>query len=344
MEFNLKVVFDDTSTEWEFCDPTIEEITKSIEELKSHTDSFCILDSSEPIESFVFIQAFYENDNKFHTEVQFQEGDAAYQYCSDKITENQLMGLMTDFIDGKALNIDEWECMDDFGNYKFYKEFELRKFLRQKKLNVLKVKNIPQNAIYLDTSNINDFLEFTKNNDINTVFYYYCCINKDKFDITKIRIDKDLSELASGELTKYREEIEEVWDESAILYLFCFSGSAVIAVRSEAKWLERLMPVEDLVDNLNRKYSEEMELIKSNRYADKDNVLEELQNILVQDSDFALCSNKSLREDFMRKFLLKADNQRYYQMFLGYDGYLNSYELQNFTDRAYAVYKLNKRK
>ncbi len=339
MSFTLTINDETSNKPMTINEPTIADIKKAIDILKQDEQNFLILDSSPPVELFSVIQAYFFDDNTFHAETRYDEGNALYMY-SHELTEKDLTKILSNFISGIVPDIDDWEYEDDFGGYEFYKEFKLRKFLAENGFLALKVQNPPANSIQLTTSDIQVFIKIAKDSNVKTVFYSYDYVNKDIYNIDRVRHDNDLSKVASDEIVEYMKNINtHDFDQPAILELFFMNYGTIISMKIIDHWVEELTPANKFIDFLEMKYSEKLTEVKSDRYEQKDALLEELKTLLLNDSEFIYCTNRDLRRDFMRKFLIKPDNRKYVQAFLNDNGYLNQNELQNFVDMVYAVYK-----
>lgn len=324
--------------------PTTQDIEKAIYILKENSENFIILASDIPIDTFKFIQAAFYKDGTFYTEVQYTENSALYMYCN-RLTEKELLNILLDYLSNKGPNIAEWEYLFDFTDYKFYKEYELRKLLQSKGFNVLKCKEVPPNSIRLDTTDLQVLLKYLNDHDISDIFYCYSCVNKEPFEISGSERDSDLFNIANKEIVEYLNNIESInFKQSAILELFCLHNGTAITLRIIAPWLRELTPANKYLETLKKKYENDLNNIKLQRDQLRDSVLEELRTILLVDNDFSLCTNQNLRRDFMRKFLAKKENEKYKQAFLSSNGYLNTYDMCNFADMIYAVYKQSKKR
>ncbi|MBP3391435.1 MAG: hypothetical protein J6L76_01440, partial [Clostridia bacterium] len=95
---------------------------------------------------------------------------------------------------------------------------------------------------------------------------------------------------------------------------------------------------------LEEKYSDVLNATKEQRSSQRENIREELKTILLENAEFALCTNQNLRREFMRKFLTQPENKRFQSSFLDDTGYLDSYAVSNFADLVYALYKQSKKR
>lgn len=94
--------------------PKTKDLENAVSALKNGIDSFIVLESSLPIDDFIFIQATGFEWNKCHTEVQYKDGEKLRVYGRDKMTETELLALLNDFIIYKVPNISNWKHIGDF--------------------------------------------------------------------------------------------------------------------------------------------------------------------------------------------------------------------------------------
>lgn len=342
MSFTLTFSADNIKSDSIIKNPSVNDIENAIQNLMSNPKNFLILDSDVPIDTIMFIQATGFDGKTFYTEVQCSECDGLYMYCNEILDEKGLLGILLDFISNLSPNIEDWTCAHDVSNYKFYKEYSLRKLLKEKGLTVLKCKNVPSNSIQLETSDIQVLLNYMANNQIGNIFYCYHFINKDAYNFSNVNIskDNDLLKIAQKDICEYNNKIESLdFSQPAVLELFCLHNGIAINIQIIDSWLNDVISAREYLSQLEQKYAHELADIKSYRNMERENVLEELRAILLEKSDFELCTNQNLRREFMRKFLSQKENEKYRQAFIKDDGYLNSNEVANFADLVYSVLK-----
>ena len=343
MAFNLHII--DTV----IVNPTKKDFVNAIEILKKDTDNFIILENDIPIQSINFIQAIYIGENVFHTEVQYNEDNALPMYYNDNISEEKLLQLLLDFISNIAPDIIDWIYLCDMATYKYYSEYELRKILKDKGLIALKVTDTPQDKICLETSDIQVLLNYIKKNNINTIFYCYRQADERSYELPEY-IDEDLRQLADAEIQSQIDFISGIdFNQTASLELFCINYNTIISMNVTAPWIKTLPTAKEFICQLREKYENDLNEIKTLRSINMEGVLEELKkelrDILIDDTNFQLCSNKNLRLNYIRNFLNKKENSKFNQVFLSAKsgGFMNyTQTLQNFADMAYALYKRGK--
>lgn len=344
MSFNLKL--SSGSSESDLKDPTEEDLINAISTIKKDPENFLILDATKPVNAFDFIQATGFNGNTFYVEVQYAEGNVLCMY-GNTVTENTLSNILIDFIANKAPNINEWEYVQDIEDHKFYYEYEFRKMIHEEGLFAIKCCNVPTNKIVLDTYDLQELLDYVKQNGLNSIFYYYGYIDTEKYDIYQAarKKDRDLVNIAKEDISEYENRIASIdLDRRAYLVAYCLHNGIAILIKLYAPWMRTLVPAYDFLDGLERKYVEKLDAIKSQREDNKDFIREQLREELLVNDEFHLCTNQKLRYDFMRRFLIKKENNKYKEAFLTNNGELNSYDVQMFADIVYAVYKQSLRK
>ncbi len=82
-------------------------------------------------------------------------------------------------------------------------------------------------------------------------------------------------------------------------------------------WLDELISSEECISKLKEKFETALDDIKEKRNEEREKLLEELKPILLNNEEFALCTNQNLRREFMRKFLARKENERFRVSFIG---------------------------
>ena len=227
----------------------------------------------------------------------------------------------------------------------YYSENELIEILKKENIKSLKCETIPiNNVIELYSNELQDLIEYIKENKISFLFYSYNYANKDYYliDTNELLHDGDFSEIAYSDIKKQNEYINSIdFEQPAVLNAFCICNGFALIIKNYAPWLDNLISAKDFVADLKEKYKTVLENLKEKRQNEKQLLLEELKPLLLNNTDFALCTNQNLRRDFMQCFLAKKENQRFKYAFFDTNGYINKYEMCYFADLVYAIYKKN---
>ena len=228
-------------------------------------------------------------------------------------------------------------------NKMFCLEEELLMLFQKAGIKGLKCESMPKNNSFtLDSSDLKLIIDYANDNKIGYLFYSYSYANKDYYliDNSKLKSDGDFSRLAYDDIALHNDNINSIdFEQPAVLDVFCVHNGIVINVRNYASWLDELTPAEDYIRTLKEKFENTLDDIKAKRNKEREKLLDELRTILLDTEEFSLCSNQSLRREFMRKFLLKKENEHFRNAFLDGNGYLNQYDLLNFADLVYSIYK-----
>lgn len=198
------------------------------------------------------------------------------------------------------------------------------------------------NFVTLEGSDLKIIIDYAKDNKIDYLFYSYNYANKDYYliDYSKLEKDGDFLRLASNDIETHNDIINSIdFKQPAILDVFCLHNGVIINICNYALWLDGLISSEECIAKLKEKYGTELDDIKEKRNEEREEILEELKPILLNNEEFALCTNQNLRREFMRKFLARKENERFRNAFFNENGYLNPYETLNFADLVYAIYK-----
>ena len=230
----------------------------------------------------------------------------------------------------------------------FCLEGELLNLFQKAGIKSLKCASLPKDSfVALESTDLQQIIDYANDNKIDYLFYSYHYANKDYYliDYSKLERDGDFSRLAYNDIELHNDSINSLdFEQPAILDVFCLHNGIAINIRNCVVWLDELTSSEECVEKLKAKYETILDDIKEKRNEEREKLLEELKPILLNDEEFALCTNQNLRREFMRKFLAKKDNERFRPAFFDRNGYLNQYETLNFADLIYAIYKkTNKR-
>ena len=230
----------------------------------------------------------------------------------------------------------------------FCLEEELLALFQKAGIKGVKCESLPKgNSFTLDSSDLKLIIDYSNDNKISYLFYSYNYANKDYYliDYSKLEKDGDFFRLAYNDIELHNDSINSIdFEKPAVLDVFCLHNGIAINVRNYALWLDELISAEECIVNLKEKLKNVLDDIKEQRSAEREKLLEELKSILLNNDEFALCTNQNLRREFMRRFLVKKENERFRRGFFDGNGYLSQYDVLNFADLVYSIYKkTNKR-
>lgn len=190
-------------------------------------------------------------------------------------------------------------------------------------INFVKAKlNISNNYAILDCT-VEEFVEFCQQHKISTIFYSYKFYEKEEYLIT----DDMLKENTENEkaycfckqwANTYNAKIQAFdFLRPLGLSLVATFENFIIASTIEDVWLG-----EDFKDAISAliefQETHEKELIEFYDFEEDDsfvNPYDELEERLLADKDFRLCTNKEIRRIYMRNFIKLGQNKKYLSLF-----------------------------
>ncbi|MBO4939688.1 MAG: hypothetical protein J6D30_01480 [Clostridia bacterium] len=325
----------------------VEEAIKSLRYEEKDCE-FIILESEYPINDSLFMQCMMCDEDYYLVELQLEnfKNFRMYQFGTQKL--DYVIQLFISYLSGQLPNLSYWKDVGGVEQDKLIEECELCDFLQGTGLIPLKCKAVPkENEIILSTTYLKSIVDYAQKQKLNHIFYRYMLGDKNSFSFFggRSRIDADLSRVARNEINEYYDKINTIdFTKPAFLELFCLDHGVAITVRLTAPWFEDLITANEFVAELEEKYSDVLNATKEQRSSQRENIREELKTILLENAEFALCTNQNLRREFMRKFLTQPENKRFQSSFLDDTGYLDSYAVSNFADLVYALYKQSKKR
>ena len=327
--------------------PTQQQIEKALSLLRDEENYFIVLEPESPIEDSLFMQCVIF-DEDFHIELSLENlnNPRMYHFSTKKL--DIVAQLFVSYLSGQLPNLSYWEDIGGVAKDELVEERELCNFLQSTGLTALKCRTIPkENQVILSTTHLNTIVDYAQKQKLNHIFYRYMLGDKNNFSLfnSNLRIDRDLSIIANNDIIEYNDKINTIdFNKPAILELFCLDHGVAITARLTAPWFEDLMTANEFLAQLKEKYSNVLNQTKENRASQREAILDELKPILLENTEFALCTNQNLRRDFMRKFLAKSENKRFQNIFLNDTGYIDFYAVSNFADLVYALYKQSKKR
>lgn len=227
-------------------------------------------------------------------------------------------------------------------NFDLFEAEALRAFFADNGFQAFELCYMPDNTLKLDSEDINTFISFLNANAIKTVFYSYSFLNEDRFNIDS-GIGSKLKQLASVEIEEYASSLKQIdFDKPALLDLCCAYNGIVVQLRLASHCVDSIPSISELCDELERKYSDELQHIYDAEKESLDALRNELRDALLADEEFLSCTTKSMRRRFMRTYFVK--NGKYLRAFMMANGKIDDQQIPIFADKVYAIYRESKRK
>lgn len=341
MNYNLEICM--ANIDDNIQNPSTEQVRNAIISLseKGEFNDFIILATEHPVNNIEFIQCTPSGDSLYLVEAKVgSEQHQAFLY-QKTVDKKELEEIFINYLVCATVDVHEWESP-----YEFYSEKELKNILTQHKLLGLKCANIPkENQIRLDGVNLYEFLNFATKNNVNSIFYVYYGLNENDYQLEKtITQDSVLSKIARKDIENYKTLINETdFSQDVHLVVFCLIQNSTILRHFETMESE-IETAQQFSERIRNKYDPELQNEKERQKNERDIVLVRLKTILLTDSEFAYCTNQTLRREYITKFLSKEENKEFAEIFKDCSGRLNMWEVCNYVDYVYQILKKTKGK
>ena len=204
-----------------------------------------------------------------------------------------------------------------------------------------------KNEIFIKSNNIDDILQFAKENNIHTIFFEYFYYSPDFFKINLENLEKkypkEVLNILKNDVNDYNKEVDNInFEIPFILNIYClYNGYSIM--------IEQTRFEELYAENITQFGEQQLEIILEknqeaiNHYLDKQENqrelnLEKLKQNIFNDEEFQRSTNKDLRTAYIKDYLNK--NPEYIELFDYDNGYKwNSYK---WIDKIWKEYKERK--
>lgn len=206
-----------------------------------------------------------------------------------------------------------------------------------------------EHMIYLENNDIDEFIKFVKSNNIRSIFYKYYTFNPDFFYITEQLaedIDDDIIKLIKNDIEEWNRNIDKVdFDIPIEVFIFCMYESHHITINYQNEFWDNQMSAEGKLLELLENNANKVNNIIQERENDKENLKEKLKEYILNDDEFKICTNKSLRKSYMYELYKRKDIEEFKDLFWQKDGYFKGTDATvNFIELVWGTYKENQRK
>lgn len=205
------------------------------------------------------------------------------------------------------------------------------------------------NMIYLENNDIDEFIKFVKLNNIKSIFYKYYTFNSDLFYITEELaedIDDDVIKLIKNDIEEWNRKIDEVdFDIPVEVFIFCMYESHYITINYQNEFWDNQMSAKEKLLELLESNANKVNDIIEERENEKENLKEKLKEYILNDDEFKICTNKSLRKNYMYELYRRKDIEEFKDLFWQENGYFKGTDpAVSFIELVWRTYKDNQRK
>ncbi|MTI47852.1 MAG: hypothetical protein FH761_08425 [Firmicutes bacterium] len=199
------------------------------------------------------------------------------------------------------------------------------------------------NAMKLMT--IENLIEFSCKQNIDTIFYNYTFINEDVLSITEdvksnLRLDEDILSILQDKFDEYNDSLLELdFDKPVYLNVYCIYQGVIFCVQEEDYWFEKQgfgMP-EEVCLKLYTKYFEDIVTEKENKEQMISKARNELREKILSDEEFHKCTNIHSRRMYANKMFKNNENNQ--KLFYCENGGLYDISINTFIEYVWREYK-----
>ena len=176
-----------------------------------------------------------------------------------------------------------------------------------------------ENGIFFDDNK--EFLRFLKGQSISCIFLCdeTCCIEDFWIDDDILEKkayyidDKQVFESIKKDVSKYNNTLKKIdYDIAETIFAYtCFNGTiCYTSFENETKTKDLLYP-EDQIEEFISNYGKELSTQKEKKVKKLETLKSELKEKIFSDPNFALCTNKQLRKEYIYKTVKNLTDEHF---------------------------------
>lgn len=204
------------------------------------------------------------------------------------------------------------------------------------------------NTIELSTTDVTSVINFAKKHNIDTIFYYINfmfeeMLSIDEDTIEGLDLDDNVINTLRPKFDSYNKRVQRLdFSKSFAVYVYCIYQGFLIFAGETDYWFI------DLGFNLSEKAAQQIVLENQDEIFDivkkskeeRVKVRKELRKLLLNSEEFQRCTNRELRNAFIKKFF--DENEKYRDAFYNEREGLYDITINSFIEEVWRDYKQNK--
>lgn len=219
------------------------------------------------------------------------------------------------------------------------------KELLQYDLRFVKIDQIKLES-YIRIGELSNFILFCKEKENKTVFYKYTYYDKELYYITDEILDNNTlnakeKNYCSSWAREYNEMTKKIDFENPSSLILCMSFERFVVVFQEKNnWLENegILNAESALAEFIEDHEDD--LLEFYDYEEGTSPIDELTDILLADKEFRYSTNKASRAEYMKRFMIKKDNKRFWKLAKGAKNpWEREYRLDSIVNQIYQEYR-----
>ncbi|MGL4850970.1 MAG: hypothetical protein ACRC28_18945 [Clostridium sp.] len=189
------------------------------------------------------------------------------------------------------------------------------------------------------------FKEFIKINNITNVFYKFSFLDKEEFKINEEILEEQ--DINKKRLKKLKEQIERYNQEldkydfsiPVELEIWTYYSQQCIGIKYEDLWIDTslaTMNVDEMLDN----YNDVLEELQEKAEERKEEELLGLREYILEDSEFKISTNISLRQDYTIRLIQSKIIKKYKHLFVDEQNEFSKHKVLTYVERLWREYKM----
>lgn len=207
--------------------------------------------------------------------------------------------------------------------------------------------------LLLSSNTIDELIRFARANNIKSIFYNYLYTDEELYliDSEEIEylIDESIYSLLKKDITNHNKKIKNIDFERPIaLEIFVIYQSSKVGILYYDNWIEaeELLHAEEQLEKFEQKYEQ---LLQDKREKEEEQFKDlkiKFEEYLLNDDDFILCTNKTLRSHYKMTIFDKEEASEYKCIFMKQMGFgrseIDYFNLGLFIEMVWRKYKAKK--
>lgn len=207
--------------------------------------------------------------------------------------------------------------------------------------------------LVLSANTIEELIRFAKVNNIKSIFYEYFYPSKELYliDLEEVEelIDESIYNFVEEDIINHNKKIESIdFKKSIALEIFVIYQNRKIGVTYFDNWLEEeeLLQAEEQLENFEQKYEQIFKEKRENEENEFKDLEIKFEEYLLNDDEFKLCTNKTLRNHYRTTIFDKPEASEYKCIFMKPARFgrseISDFSLGIFIEMVWRKYKAKK--
>lgn len=207
--------------------------------------------------------------------------------------------------------------------------------------------------ILLSSNTIDELIRFARVNNIKSIFYNYFYSDKELYliDLEEIEYltDEPIYNFLKNDITNHNKKIRNIDFEKPIgLEIFVIYQSSKVGILYYDNWIEaeELLDSEEQLEYFEQKYEQSIQDEREKKEEEFKALKIKFEEYLLNDDEFILCTNKTLRSNYSMNVFDKEEALEYKSIFMKPMKFgrskIDHFSLELFIEMVWRKYKAKK--